>query len=87
MEVNNTLLIQFGYTTRPAGNITDIKEYSFTLPISFKKLLSTVGCTSTANGVIGIAMTESTNSVIKWSIKPNHTNTTNTILYFVIFGY
>ena len=46
-----------------------------------------VGCTSTANGVVGIAIWDSNNTQIKWSMKPNHNSTSNTALYFIIFGY
>ena len=85
---NGTIVLQWGYFTRGTGSISDIKTYTGTFPISFPRKCWTGTCTTgTANGVVGAAFEQSDGSTLQWSMKPNHSATSNSYFFFITIGY
>lgn len=81
------IIIQWGCFKRSGGNITDIKTYTSTFPISFPTTCWTGTCTTgTANAVVGAQFGLSDGSKLEWSIKPNHSSTANTNCFFIAIG-
>lgn len=88
MVFNNGLIVQYGRFVRPSGNITDIHTYTGTFPISFPNKCFAGACTTgTANGVVGMPFGDSNGTTIEWSIKPNHSSTTNQVCFFYCLWY